>query len=169
MENETTVDFQDETKEEESYEVDESEQSEDTTEEDEVNSTQLQSELEKAKAEIAKLSRLLKKGDKPKGEKSSPQDDSNVVTKADLERIRLEAKGYDEDQVEFLMRFGGAEALKDEAVKSVIDTMKEKKTQAQAQVSGKTQSKSARRYSQEDLQAMPLEKLEKLIKEGKIK
>jgi hypothetical protein len=47
--------------------------------------------------------------------------------------------------------------------------MKEQKKQVEAQASGASQGKSSRRYSQEDLRSMPLEKLEKLIKEGKIK
>ena len=89
--------------------------------------------------------------------------------KEDLEKIRLEAKGYDEDQVNFLMRFGGSEALQDEAVQTVVKTMAEKKAQVNAQATGKSQGKTARRYSQDDLRAMPLDKLETLIKEGKIK
>jgi hypothetical protein len=169
MENEeNTVDFQDETQEEDTFEVDESESSDESTDNDE-NSTQYQEELKKKDAEIAKLNRLLKKTSKDEKPLEKPSDDSNVVTKADLERIRLEAKGFDDDQIEFLMKFGGTQALKDDAIKTVVDTMAEKKKQLNAQATSKTQGTSSRRYSQEDLRAMPLEKLEKLIKEGKIK
>lgn len=165
---------QDETQNEETFEVDETEdesndESEEESSDDDENSTQYQEELKKKDAEIAKLNRLLKKTPKDEKPSDTPSDDSNVVTKADLERIRLEAKGFDEDQVEFLMKFGGSQALKDEAVKQVVDTMAEKKKQLNAQASGKTQGTGSRKYSQEDLRAMPLEKLEKLIKEGKIK
>ena len=173
MENEeTTVDFQDETQEEETFEVDESEEltDDDSTDNDE-NSTQNQDEeLKKAQAEIAKLNRLLKKQSKDeKPSEQSPSDESKYVTKEDLEKIRLEAKGYDEDQVNFLMRFGGSEALQDEAVQTVVKTMAEKKAQVNAQATGKSQGKTARRYSQDDLRAMPIDKLEKLMMEGKIK
>ena len=169
MENEeTTVDFQDEITEEETFEVDESEETDESTDNDE-NSNQYQEELRKRDAEIAKLNRLLKKTPKDEKPSEKPSNDSNVVTKADLERIRLEAKGFDDDQVEFLMRFGGSQALKDEAVLTVVNTMAEKKKQLNAQASSKSQGTSSRKYSQEDLRAMPLEKLEKLIREGKIK
>jgi hypothetical protein len=169
MENEeNTVNPQDEIQDEETFEVDEAEESDESTDNDE-NSTQYQEELKKRDAEIAKLNRLLKKTSKDEKPSDTPTDDSNVVTKADLERIRLEAKGYDDDQVEFLMKFGGSQALKDEAIKTVVDTMAEKKKQINAQASSKSQGTSSRKYSQEDLRAMPLEKLEKLIKEGKIK
>ena len=176
MENEeTTVDFQDEIQEEETFEVDETEDSEESKEEssdNDENSTQNQEdELKKAQAEIAKLNRLLKKESKSKEEdsKPSPSNDSNVVTKEDLERLRLEAKGYEEDDVDLIMKFGGVKALEDEAIKDVIEVRREKRQQESAQATSKTQSKGTRRYSQEQLRDMPLEKLETLIKEGKIK
>jgi len=176
---ENTVDPQDEQKDEETFEVDETEEeesndseSDEESSDNEENSTQYQEELKEKEAELAKYKRLLKKyesGDSDSKPDKPSNDESSPVTKADLERIRLEAKGYDDDQVNFLMRFGGSEALQDEAVQSVVNAMAEKKKQVSAQASGSSQGKTARRYSQDELRAMPGEKLEKLIKEGKIK
>lgn len=173
MENEEyTVDDQDETKEVESTD-EESEQSDDESE-DEVNSTQLQSELEKQKAENAKLQRLLKKAEKKEEKSEESESDSKspseaYLTKAEAERLRLEIKGYDDDQIDLIMKLGGVEALKDVTIKDVVEKIKEEKQQLNAQASSKSQSKSSKHYSQEDLRAMPLDKLEKLIREGKIK
>lgn len=168
MENEEkTVDLQDEQQEEETFEVDESDE-ESTDDGDESNQHQSEDEVEHLKAENAKLQRLLKKASKSE---DKPKEDttSNGVTKEDLERVRLEAKGYDDDQVEFLMKFGGSQATKDPAIMKVVETMKEQKAQEKAQATSSTQSKSSRRYSQEELRNMPTDKLEKLIREGKIK
>lgn len=174
MENEEkTVDFQDETQEEETFEVDETEESDDSDEEssdNDENSTQNQEdELKKAQAEIAKLNRLLKKTEKKEEESPKSDNSSNAVTKEDLERLRLEAKGYEEEDIDLIMKFGGVKALEDESIKDVINIRKEKRQQVNAQATSKTQGKSSRKYSQEQLRAMPLDKLEKLIREGKIK
>lgn len=166
---ENTVDFQDETQEEETFEVDETEEeSEDESSDNDENSTQNQEDkLETLERELAKYKRLANKNSKKEEKKESPSD--NSVTKEDLERIRLEAKGYEEDDIDLIMKFGGTKALEDESIREVINIRKEKRQQVNAQAKSTTQGKSSRRYSQEQLRNMPLEKLEKLIREGKIK
>lgn len=169
MENEEkTVDLEDETQDEETFEVDESEE-ESTDDGDESNQHHEDDEAERLRTENAKLQRLLKKASKSDEEKPKEDTTSNGVTREDLERVRLEAKGFDDEQVDFLMKFGGSQATKDDAVMQVISAMKEKKAQESAQAKSSSQSKTSRRYSQEDMRNMPLDKLEKLIREGKIK
>lgn len=178
-----TVDDQDEITEVESNDSDEedvSDESDDTSEddsEDEENSTQLQEKLRKLEKENAKFKRLLgKKTEKVSDEdgettksKTTPKSDDEYVTKRELEMMRLESKGYDGDQVELIMKLGGISALKDESVKKAIDAIKAEKDQIKAQAETKSTSKSSRSYSADDLRAMPTDKLEKLIREGKVK
>lgn len=165
MENEEyTVDTQDEIKDSESEETTEVVDSE-----GDENSTQLHEELKKKDAEIAKLNRLLKKGSKSSDKEEKEEVSDKYVTKADLDKIRLEAKGYDDDQIEFIMSVGGVDALKKPAIKKVVESIREEKEQLNAQASTKSQSKSSKTYSQEEIRAMPVEKLEQLIREGKIK
>lgn len=167
---ENTVDPQDEQKDEDTFEVDEDESTEDGDESNQHHDDDvehLKTELEQERAERAKLQRLLKKASK--SEDKPKEDDTNGVTREDLERVRLEARGFDDEQVSFLMKFGGSKATKDEAVMQVVSAMKEKKQQLDAQAKSSSQSKTSRRYSQDDLRNMPLDKLEKLIREGKIK
>lgn len=150
---------------EEIFEIeDDIETDDDSTQEDEENSTQLQAELKAKEAEIAKLNRLLKKKEKVKVEETS-----SSVSKEDLERVRLEIKGYDDDQIDFIMSLGGSKALTNPAVKKVADAMREEKKQLEAQATSTSQAKSTRTYSQAEINAMPVAQLEKLIREGKIK
>jgi alcohol dehydrogenase class IV len=151
------------TQDEETFEIEDDVEETTDSVEDEENSTQLHEELKKKEAEIAKLNRLLKKKDKAveKGEE--------VPTNKEIERLRLEIKGYEDDQIDFIMSIGGVKALNNPAVKKVADAMKEEKSQLNAQATSKSQSKGSRTYSQAELQAMPLDKLESLIREGKIK
>lgn len=147
---------------EETFEIeDDVEETEDSVE-DEENSTQLHEELKKKEAEIAKLNRLLKK-------KEKVTETQEVPTSKEIERLRLEIKGYDDEQVDFLMSVGGLKALSNPAVKRVADAMKEEKKQLSAQATSKSQGKSSKTYSQAEIKAMPLDKLEQLIREGKIK
>jgi len=148
---------------EETFEIEDDVEETNNSVEDEENSTQLLEELKKKEAEIAKLNRLLKKKDKV------VEKEGDVPTKTELEELRLEIKGYDEDQIKFIMSLGGAKALNNPAVKRVADAMKEEKAQLNAQATSKSQSKGSRTYSQAELRAMPLDKLEQLIREGKIK
>jgi hypothetical protein len=168
MEQKETVVPQDEIKEEETFEVDESETEEEVEEEsseDEENSTQLREELKKQKEETAKLQRLLKKEAK-KAEESTTE--SNI-SKEDLERIRLTAKGYEDDEIDLVMELGGVEKLQNPVVQKAVEAIRTEKKQASAQASGKTQSKPKRTFTKTELQSMPLDKLEQMIKDGKIK
>ena len=159
----TTQDDLEVTQDEETFEIeDDVEETEDSVE-DEENSTQLHEELKKKDGEIAKLNRLLKKKEK------TTEQTQEVPTSKEIERLRLEIKGYDDDQVDFLMSVGGLKALSNPAVKKVADAMREEKKQLSAQATSKSQGKSTKTYSQAEINAMPLAKLEQLIREGKIK
>lgn len=151
------------TQDEETFEIEDDVEETDSTTEGEENSTQLHEELKKKEAEIAKLNRLLKKKEK------ATDSTQEVPTSKEIEKLRLEIKGYDDDQVNFLMSVGGLKALSNPAVKRVADAMKEEQKQLQAQASSKSQGKSSKTYSQAEINAMPLAKLEQLIREGKIK
>jgi hypothetical protein len=152
------------TQDEETFEIEDDVEETTDSVEDEENSTQLHEELKKKEAEIAKLNRLLKKKDK-----AVEKDGGEATTNKEIERLRLEIKGYEDDQIDFIMSIGGVKALSNPAVKKVADAMKEEKSQLNAQATSKSQSKGSRTYSQAELKAMPLDKLEALIREGKIK
>lgn len=169
---------------EENYTVDEQDEQKDVQPESDLDleidlddesgeeSNQLQQDdVARLKAENAKLQRLLKKksnkveAPERKAETGTPE----FVTKTDLEKFRLEAKGYDEEQIEFIMSVGGASALKNPHIVKTLNSMKEEKEQFNAQAQTKSQGKATRVYTADEVKAMPLEKLEKLIREGKIK
>lgn len=157
MDNTKADDFEVEIQDEETLDADDTADNGD-------DSNQHQDDVARLKAENAKLQRLLNK--KPKQEEAGSIE---PTIKAELEKVRLEAKGYDDEQVEFLMKFGGASALKDPAIKRVADAMKEEKEQLQAQASSKSQSKSETKYSEDKLRNLSSDEIMKLYREGKIK
>lgn len=172
MENENTVP-QDETQFEETFAVDESEDTEevDTDEETEDGdeSNQHQDEVAHLKAENAKLQRLLKKESKAEKKSEAKKDDSDYVTKQDLERIRLEAKGLTEKQVDFAMKYGGVSALNDPYLKKAIDEIAVEEKQISSTAESKKGGDINKKYTLNQVRNMPTAELEKLIREGKIK
>lgn len=123
----------------------------------------------KAKAE--RLERQLKRQKfiKPKQQDIEPVrqkkiDTSRFATKDEIARIELKADGYSDDEISFLKANGGRQALENPYVKTAIDTMRQQRI-AEAQVIAAESSKSdiEKKYSQEELNTMPLEELERIL------
>lgn len=171
MENQNTDNFEVEEQNEDSFEVEDVEETEDIEEEEEeVEVNPLEDEVAHLKSENAKLQRLLKKKSPAKKEvKEDGDTPSEYVTKADLERIRLESKGLSEKQVDFALKYGGLSALSDPYLKKAIDEIAQEEKQLNQTATSKKGGDVSKKYSLNQIRNMPTDKLEQLIREGKIK
>lgn len=141
----------------------------DESNEDESNDSGLSdsSELDRARRENAKLQRLLNKKSK-QGNSNSPDIEE---LKTEMTKIRLEAKGYDEAQIEFIMRNGGIDSIKNPAVRAGLNAIKEQLDSEKASVSNaSTKSKQDTKYSVDEIRTRELssKEIENLIREGKV-
>ena len=81
------------------------------------------------------------------------------------ERMELRVEGYDDKEVDFLMRNGGKKAKEDSLVKTAISAMREQKKAENAAVDdSSTKSDIERKYTLEQLKAMPTAEMEKILK-----
>ena len=81
----------------------------------------------------------------------------------DIERLRLEVKGYKGDEVEFLMQNGGVRALDNEIAMAGIEAIRKKSKSTEATPSGTAKSTVYQKYTERDLKNMPASELEKII------
>jgi hypothetical protein len=99
----------------------------------------------------------------PKQEQPLPTNPSQFATKQDLERIELAAKGYSDEEVEFVMRNGGKKSLNDDLVKAAIDARRAKAKSEDATPQSSPKSPVYKKFTQDELASMPLSELEKII------
>lgn len=87
----------------------------------------------------------------------------------ELERVNLRIDGYKEDEVDFIMRSGGRSALKDDFIVEAITARrakeKAKETSDSASTPASSKSPVLRRHSTDDLKNMPVEEMEKLLRQ----
>jgi hypothetical protein len=79
------------------------------------------------------------------------------------ERVDLRLSGYSPEEVNFIERNGGLNALKDEVIVAAIEGIRAKKKSQEATPEGSPKSPIYKKYSQQDLAKMSLEQLEKII------
>jgi len=82
------------------------------------------------------------------------------------ERMELKVEGYDEDEINFIMRNGGKDAVEDDYVQSAIEQMREEKEAKQASDAASDSgggAETVKGYTQEDLQDMSKEELEEIL------
>jgi hypothetical protein len=92
-----------------------------------------------------------------------------ATTPTDLEKLNLRMDGYSKEEVDFIMRNGGANAITDEFVTAGIKALRDKKQKEakseEANPSISSKSPIFKKYSEEQIKDMPLAELEKLVKQ----
>lgn len=133
-------------------------------------------DLEKIKAEAAKAKEFkgfaektaienkeLKKKLKAL-ETKSPPETSNANER--FERLELKTEGYSREEIDFIMQNGGSKILENKDNNLVLDAIeanRKKRKSLESTPSGTNKSPVFQRYSQDDLNNMSLQDLEKII------
>lgn len=97
---------------------------------------------------------------------SQPLKNNTVNSSPDrIEQIDLRSRGYNDDEISVIQKYGGIEALKDPIIMSGIENMRAQRAAEQATVDVGTGGGSdiERKYSPTQLKEMPLEDLEKIL------
>jgi hypothetical protein len=83
-----------------------------------------------------------------------------------LERIELKVEGYDDEEIDFIMRNGGKDAVDDPYVQNAIEGIREEKEAEEASEAASDSGgggEVVKGYTQEDLQDMSREELEEIL------
>jgi len=114
------------------------------------------------KKEEARVKELEAKVNGDKAPSNSQQPNTNDI--AWRESIELKTDGYTSDEIAFIQKNGGKEALNDPFVKSAIEKNREERKIAES-VAMNVSSKSAieRKYSPAELQAMSADDMEAVL------
>lgn len=122
------------------------------------------SENEELKKKVAELEALSKKDTKVENQvptEKNTQESAEFAKK--LSRIELQVKGYSEDEIEFIEKVGGKDALGNEYVKTAIEQMRAKKKSEEADPESDSRSPVYKKYTEADLKKMSAAELEKVI------
>lgn len=122
-------------------------------------------ELEAEKAKNAKLYARLKKDQSKPLEKAQTQTQSPELSQ-ELTRMKLKVDYdiKDNDAIDFIMKNGGEEALKNPYVKASVDAMLQQKRSEAAQIAEDSQkSDFERKVTLDQLRGMSVEELEKTL------
>lgn len=146
-----------------------------TTQNQTVNTTDLTvddyNKLAAEKAELekknAQLYARLKKEEKESSEKKTPlvETPSSEFTQ-ELAKLKLKVDHgiTDPEAIDFVMKNGGEESLKNPYIKTAVDTILQQKRAEQAIVQeDSSKSDVERKYSTAQLKAMPSDELEKIL------
>jgi len=110
--------------------------------------------LEKAKAEA-----------EAEAEKPKESTSTEVVNNPDekISKLELKIDGYSDDEIDFIQKNGGKDALTNPLVVSAIEAQREKKKADDASIEGSPKSTIHEKYSKDEIDRMPLDKLEQLL------
>jgi len=131
---------------------------------DDYNAVVAERDAEKAKN--AKLYARLKKSETSKPLEKAPTTTQSPEVSQELARLKLKVDYdiKDPDAIDFIMKNGGEEALKNPFIKQTIDNMLTQKKTEQAQVSEESQkSDFERKVTVEQMKNMSVEELEKAL------
>lgn len=154
-----------ETQEEQTQEEESTEETQEDTEEQDGSSqeeTQEESEEDETdwKSEAQKWKRIATKGKK----KETPRKvtSPNQASDERLERLELRQDGYSDKVIDQIMELGGKEALKNEVVKTAVNTLiDQEKTENAADVDGASQSSTRTSVSIDEMKGMSSKEMEK--------
>lgn len=138
----------------ESYESNESEESNSNNQYRE-NNPQLYARAKKAEQRVKELEKLV----------SSGTNSTATYTSKDMERIELIARGYDDDAISYIQKYGGISALKDDVIVEGLKARKEKlerEAKAVNNISGK--SGVSKQYTQQDVARMTADEYTKAFR-----
>lgn len=126
----------------------------------------------KARLELEEKNKhLYARVSKPKTS-SQPLQTKSVDAPPDrLEEIDLRARGYNDDEISVLQKYGGIAALKDPIIMAGIDNMRAKNAAERAAIVEDTGGASdlERKFTHEQLKDMPLDEMEKLMPKAQLK
>ena len=92
------------------------------------------------------------------------RDTSSNKVQQQIARLELKTEGLSDDSINFLMKVGGREALKDPHVKAAIDSIQEQKRAENAVIQTETsKSEAERKFSPQEINAMSAEELYKVL------
>lgn len=80
-----------------------------------------------------------------------------------IERTNLAARGYAEEEIDFIMQSGGSQMLGNEFVKAAIDSIRAKKKSEDSTPGSTNKSEVYQKYTQEQLATMSSSELMKII------
>jgi len=120
----------------------------------------------RAKTAETKLKARPKAAVEPPAPGADPLKKPEQISDADWrERVELKTDGYLEEDVNFIMKNGGRSALSDPYVKGALEKRAEERKAEAGAIDHDDTAKSdiERRYSEAELRAMPVDKLEKIL------
>lgn len=163
MDNQTDTQVLNEGEEYISYEQPEAQEDNESDETFESNSNnqyrqdnpQLYARVKKAEQRVKELEKIV----------SSGTNSQVTHTSKDMERIELIARGYDDDAISSIQKYGGVSALKDEVIVEGLKARKEKlerEAKAVNNISGK--SGVSKSYTQQDVARMTADEYTKAFR-----
>ena len=139
------------------------ETTEETSEESGDSNDNLEAELAKYKAIADRKTKQLDKMKEGLTDDNKHKEVKPVTEVQRLERLELKVDGYSEQEIDFILKNGGKEATGDEMVSSAIEAKRAKDKSEDATPEGSSKSPIFKRFTQDDLNKMSLEDLEKHI------
>lgn len=141
----------------ESDDEEEDESDDDEDDDEEEMSPEDKKEFLKWKAKKDKRRSFAKKAEAKQNFKPQAYDDKR------LERIELGQDGYSKDEVDAIMKLGGAKMVKNPLVKAAIEKLREKKKSKDASSEHRSKSPVYKKYTQADLDKMSSAELAKIL------
>ena len=136
--------------------------------EDQQEETPNTDQVTLTKKEYTKLQRKAFAYDANKGKPEQTKEVSKQVSPELEEKIanlELKTDGYSESEIAFIKANGGRQALENPYVKEAINAIRQQKTAEEAVISMETnKSDIERKYTEKELEAMPIEELEKALR-----
>ncbi len=125
----------------------------------EAENAELRAKIAELEGQNKQLYARIKK-EKPKETLPTNQQSPNPE---EIERLRLEVKGYNGDEVEFLMQNGGLKALDNKIAMAGIEALRKAQKSLDATPTETGRSTVFQKYTERDLKKMSLEELEKIV------
>jgi hypothetical protein len=141
---------------------------------DQENDVQESTDSQDKDAEIAKLRAIAQRRKEQLDELKAKADkepelqvkkEAPLAEDKKLERLELKVEGYKDNEIDFLMEYGGKRAVTNPIIKQALANLREQE-QAELATQGEGSTKSGTRggYAPEDLNKMPIDELIKLAK-----
>lgn len=151
------------------------EQEEQTSEEEVEDTSQEDSEQESteeeldtitlSKADFKKLNYKAKAYDATKSQhKETKTPRQEEYSSERLDRLELKADGYSSEEIDAIMDLGGIKSLEKPLVQKAIKAMRAEQKSNEAKVSPNSKSPVYKKFTQEDLNKMSSEEMEKVLR-----
>lgn len=102
-------------------------------------------------------------------EKPQANQEKPIQSNGDYERLSLEVKGYSEEEIDFIMKYGGLNSIKDPIIQAGIAKYREDKKLSEATSIKGSGSEGSKYISLEKFASLSSEEQEKAIRAGKVK